>query len=237
MLSVLTYNIQYGRKLSSIIQWLNSLEKLPDILCFQEFPDPTSLRLLLGLRGARENYDLRFVQSLIKKRKFYGQLTLYNKKILTLIKHTDVHLGNSKLEKILSFQSKGRNALITSFRYKNKVFELINAHLTAFHLNETRRRQILMIMDSIKEGTEKIPTIFLGDLNYSSLLRQSKLIDLMKKYGLENAFSLKTHKLFFLRHQLDYVFYKNCQIVNPEVIKINYSDHYPVQFQLKLENS
>jgi endonuclease/exonuclease/phosphatase family metal-dependent hydrolase len=238
MLSCLTYNIQFGKKLPFIIQWMNSLEKLPDILCFQECPEeerfPTSSRLLSGLRGASKNYDLRFVQSLNTKRKSYGQLTLYDKTKLKVTNNSFVDLEKTLIEKIFSPNKINRKVLITSFIYKSKPLIVINSHLTSIHLNKIRRTQIVKIIDSLDKKLNTVATLFLGDLNYSSLLRQRKLLSLMGKYGYINGFSLKTHKLFFLRHQLDYVFFKNCRVVNPEVVKINYSDHYPIKFSLSI---
>lgn len=232
MLHILTYNIQFGKKLTKIAQWIDSLESFPQILCFQEFPLDQKEWFMNNKH--LKMYDSVYVESIKKGKKSFGQLTVFDKKALKLIKHTDVHLGTTRLEKILSYQSKGRNALLTGFKYRNVSFELINAHLVAFHLNDVRRNQIRTIMKSVQTDNENIPTVFLGDLNYSSLLRQSRFINEMKQYGFTNAFSIKTHKLFFIRHQLDYVFYKNCVVAKSEVIKINYSDHYPVLFQLKI---
>ncbi|MDO8609165.1 MAG: endonuclease/exonuclease/phosphatase family protein [bacterium] len=232
MLNVLTYNIQFGKKLSQILHWLTTLKPFPDIICLQEFPldKQNELMKLSNLTGNKSVC----VESMKIKNNSYGQVTIYNSTKLNIVKHTDVNLGNTRLEKILSRQHNGRNAMIARFTYKNKEFDLINTHLTAIHLNKTRRKQIHVIMNSINSKSEMVSTIFLGDLNYSSLLRQSRLIDLMKEYGFDNAFSIKTHKLFFLRHQLDYVFYKKCSVLKPEVLKINYSDHYPVKFELKV---
>lgn len=232
MFSVLTYNIQFGNKLPQITQWLNTLLKLPNILCFQEFPEKKIDKILQEIR--EKKYDSRFVQNLNKKGKMYGQLTLYDKTKLKITNNSFVDLEKTFIEKIFSPNKLNRKALITSFIYKNKPILIINAHLTSIHLNKIRRKQITKIIDSIDGKLNTVSQIFLGDLNYSSLVRQRRLLDLMKKYGFENGFSFKTHKLFFLRHQLDYVFYKNCRVIQPEVVKINYSDHYPIQFSIEI---
>ncbi|MDO8610743.1 MAG: hypothetical protein Q7R95_09430, partial [bacterium] len=154
MLNVLTYNIQFGKKLSQIFEWLSSLKSFPDIICLQEFPLNKQREFMK--MNCLKLYESVCVESMKKKNDSFGQITIYNKNILNLTKHSDVSLGTTKIEKILSHQHKGRNVLITSFKYKNKVFDVINTHLTAIHLNKTRRKQIHVIMNSINSKSEMV---------------------------------------------------------------------------------
>jgi len=232
MLNILTYNIQYGKRTSSIIKWIKNLPQIPDIICFQEFPKKEIEIFIKKIK--KKNYKYQYTESLRKKNETYGQLTLYDSIKLKVKENKTIDLKKSFIEKIFSPNTISRKALITSFEYDGKLFILINAHLTAFHFNSIKRSQILKIIDSLDKNLEKIPHIFLGDLNYSSLIRRKKLLNLMYKYGFYNAYKLKTHRLFFLNHQLDYVFYKGCIIINPVVIRLKYSDHFAVSFKTQI---
>ena len=56
----------------------------------------------------------------------------------------------------------------------------------------------------------------------------------MEKNDLLNAYKTHTHKFFFIRQQLDYVFFNDCEIENVEIgKKIKYSDHSPVWFDIE----
>lgn len=232
MLNILTYNIQYGKRIPSIIKWIKDMSQLPDIICFQEFPED-EINIFIK-KIIQKKYNYQFTQSLKKKNKFYGQLTLYDSIKLKVKENKSIDLKKSFIEKIFSPNNISRKALITSFEYERNLLVLINAHLTAFHFNSIRRSQILRIIDSLDKNLEKVPHIFLGDLNYSSLIRRKKLLNLMYKYGFYNAYKLKTHRLLFLNHQLDYVFYKGCIVINPEVIRLKYSDHFAVCFKTQI---
>lgn len=230
MLAIITYNVQLGKKIPSIIKLINNLSQ-SDILCFQEFPEK-SINDLNDNIG--RNYKYQYVSSLRKGGHAYGQLTLYNSKKLVARENKLVNLQKSFFEKLFFPNSINRKALITTFEINSKQFILVNVHLTAFHFNALRRSQIKDVINSLKDQPKDVPQIFLGDLNYSSLIRRKKLLDLMLGFGFQNAYKLKTHRLFLIKHQLDYVFYKNCLVINPEVLKIEYSDHYAVRFKTQL---
>jgi len=58
----------------------------------------------------------------------------------------------------------------------------------------------------------------------------------MEKNELTNAYKTHTHKLFFIKQQLDYVFYNNCVIKNVKIgKKVKYSDHSPVWFDIDFD--
>ncbi|MDO8610131.1 MAG: hypothetical protein Q7R95_06260, partial [bacterium] len=127
MLSVLTYNIQYGKKLTSIIQWINYLPKLPDIICFQEFPEKRIKQFIQEIKNKK--YKNQFTQSLKKKNNTYGQLTIYDSIKLKVKENKSIELNKSFIERIFSPNTINRKALITSFEYHDKIFVLINVHL------------------------------------------------------------------------------------------------------------
>lgn len=233
MISLLTYNIEMGRQLPKILQWIELLSQLPEIICFQEFPEMQIESFIKGFTHG--NYQYKYAPSFQKTHHMFGQLTLYKKKIISLKKSFLIDLGLSAGEKIL-FRNKGnRSSLITVFRYKRKSFVIANSHLTLLHVNKKRRMELQLIIEKLEKNlSSSLPKIILGDFNYSSLIRQKKLIQFMEKNQFLNAYKLKTHRILFFHHQLDYVFYKNCTVKDAVVTKLRFSDHYPVQFKLKI---
>lgn len=239
MISLLIYNIEMGRQLPKILQWIESLGQLPEIICFQEFPEVQIESFIKSFDHG--NYQHQYAPSFQKRHHTYGQLTLYpvswvnQKQMISLKKSFLIDLGLSTGEKIL-FRNKGnRSSLITVFTYKRKSFAIANSHLTLLHVNKKRRMQLQIIMEKLEKNlSSSLPQIILGDFNYSSLIRQKKLIQFMEKNQFRNAYKLKTHRILFFHHQLDYVFYKNCTVKDAVVTKLRFSDHYPVQFKLEI---
>lgn len=231
MLSILTYNIRYGRKLHEITEWLSQREAFFDIICFQEFPID-QIDLFLNSVN-KESLDYRFSHGFKKKEKIYGQLTLFNKKKITLLEDVVLSLGPSVLERS---KIKGeRSSLITRFVYQKKEFIIANTHLVCFALNNKRIFQLEKIITHFTQNIAKnVPVLVVGDFNYSSLIRQKKLLNFMEQHGFTNAYTTSTYKLLFLKYQLDYVFYKNCEIKDVEVLNLRFSDHFPAEFALSL---
>lgn len=230
MLSVIIYNIRYGRKLQQISEWITESKKEFDIICFQEFP---LVELDAFLKVIKKTYDYRFSQAFILKGKQYGQLTLFNKRKLQILDSQAITLGPSILEQT---KKRGeRSSLITRFKYKEKEFLLANTHLICRALNKYRLVQLEKIIAYLKESSDhSLPVLLVGDLNYSSLIRQKKLLHFMENHGFTNAYKTNTFKVLFLRYQLDYVFYKNCKIADITISHLRYSDHFPIEFSLDL---
>lgn len=229
LLKIITYNIYYGEKLSDIYSWINSLRKKPDIICFQEFPRD-KIRSLKKLNFPFKT-AYNFSSGLERQNKRFGQLTLYNSDKLGLTKRRSIKLGIDYLEKFYKKRPNKRTALLSVFKYRNSFFVLVNLHLSAISLNSKRREQVTTVLHHI----ETIPTIILGDFNYSSLLGRKGLINLMQGSG----FSVAGEKMITNRYrkripqQLDYVFYKNFLLESIEVEKIEYSDHYPITVKMR----
>jgi len=233
MFSVLAYNIQYGRKLDLIEKWLLKDPARFDVICLQEFPFNKKSRFLKSL--GKHGYDYKFAPSFSGRDHHYGELTLYKKKKLKLLGHKIVKLGTNLLE--TRFRKSGqRTSLLTLFKYRNKKIVVANSHLVCFALNSRRINQISKIIKNIKAMGNHSPftTIILGDFNYTSRIRQKRLIEFMEKNELLNAYKTNTHKFFFVKQQLDYVFYDGCVVKNANVGKVKYSDHSPVWFSIDL---
>jgi len=235
MLSVLTYNILFGNQLDNIAEWLKNHNAKFDILCFQEFPKEKINFMLKFLQP--ENYDFKYGTNFLKNGKDYGELTLVNKKKIKFLDSKIIFLGTNIVEKKVFGLEGERSALITKLKFDNKTFIFSNSHLIAYALNFHRRAQLETITSEINNlTTEKnTPAVVVGDFNYTSLLFQKSIFDFMEKKGFKSGHNLKTHNLFNLKHhQLDYVFHKNCNVRKVEVVKLSFSDHFPVFFELHI---
>ncbi|HLC94838.1 MAG TPA: endonuclease/exonuclease/phosphatase family protein [Patescibacteria group bacterium] len=231
MLSLLSYNILFGNRLNHIITWIHEREEKNrpfDVLCFQEFPEKKISKFLEHFPG--RNLAYQFSPAIMERKRTFGQLTVYNRDKLTLIKHHVLDLGKSPWENRLFSMIKKkkivRNSLLTFFKNDTHEFVVANTHLTLVARNKYRISQLASIINHVN-GTSR--AIILGDFNYTSLLPRRRLMHLMERNDFRHATDrLKTHRIGFLKHQLDYIFYKNLSFSHVEVKRVNFSDHYPL---------
>ncbi len=234
MIRVLSYNIRYGRKLADIFAWLVPQYKKYDVICLQEYPK--SKRYLLA-RHFDPQYQYVCSHGFTTKKDSFEQVTLFDSSRLSSDGSTTVQLGSNAVEDAVHRSKGQRTALITKLVNGEGGMLLVNTHLAALAGNGKRRKQIQLIVDhlrSIQDRTTKAKVI-LGDFNYSSLLRQKSLMNLMTANNFESAYRTSTHKLLFIKHQLDYAFYHNCAIRNVGVERLSYSDHYPISFEVHFD--
>jgi endonuclease/exonuclease/phosphatase family metal-dependent hydrolase len=239
MISVLAYNIHFGNKLDLIKNWLLKNPTNFDVICFQEFPFDEDSSFLEAF--VKNGYDFKFAPSSYLTKifaggtKLYGELTLYKKSELELLDFQIIKLGANFLEK--RFRVSGqKTSLMTIFKHKNNKVVIANSHLVCYAPNSRRINQITKIIKRVKTlgDDSAFSTVILGDFNYTSRIRQKKLIEFMAKNDLANAYKAYTHKYFFIPQQLDYVFFNNCAIKNVKVGKtIKFSDHSPVTFDIE----
>jgi endonuclease/exonuclease/phosphatase family metal-dependent hydrolase len=237
MISVLAYNIHFGKKIDLIEKWLLKNPDKFDVMCLQEFPFDEDSSFLTTLR--KHGFDFKFAPSsfLTKprgKKNQFGELTLFKKNKLKLLDSTIIKLGANFLEKRFRVQGQ-KTSLLTVFQYKNEKIVITNSQLVCYAFNSRRINQISKIIKKVKAlgNHSAFPTVILGDFNYTSRIRQQKLIEFMEKNELINAYKTHTHKYFFVKQQLDYVFYNGCSVRNVKIgRRIKYSDHSPVWFDL-----
>lgn len=231
MISILSYNIEYGRKLDEIISWINNLETLPQIICFQEFPEK-ELEEIKDKKFFKEQ-NLFFAKGLSNKGEFFGELTVIDSSVIKLSETKYLDFGPDHIESALKRKIIKRSAIIIEFKYKGKDFSLANVHLTPVALHGKRRKQLSNVIEESK--IER--SIIVGDFNYSSLLNKNGLITFMNKFDYILAGeNLITNKYKYkIPQQLDYVFYKNLKHIKTEVFDLSFSDHFPVitKFDIK----
>lgn len=236
MFTLLSYNINFGKKLTTILDWLVKIERKNnpfDIICFQEFPYE-KIDVLMFSR--RIKTDFRFAPSMYFKKKIYGQLTLFNKNTLKLINSAELSLSTGRIEKKIGQlfrRSTKRKSLLTLFGTDTgKHCMLANTHLTCFAMNNHRINQLKKVC---KEIQYYIKVLIVGDFNYTSVLPRFSLKRLMKKYQFEDAtVKLKTHRIFLIKHQLDYIFTKGIRIKQVTTERLHFSDHYPLMAEFEI---
>ncbi len=224
MIRLISYNVEYGKKINEIYKWLNTFKKTPDIICFQEFPSSE----LGNLKEIKifNNSGFSFATGLKKNGVAYGELTVFDAEKFNLIKSIEIDLGIDHVEKFYKRYPTRRSALVTVFKYNSTQLNLINVHLSAAALNSGRLNQVNTLVESAKNGK----SIIAGDFNYSNLFPGNNLIKLMKdlKFKLAGENIITNKYKGRISQQLDYVFYKELKLKNLEVIDLSYSDHYPL---------
>lgn len=150
--------------------------------------------------------------------------------------NSQLSLGVSRIEKKISQlfrRSTQRTSLLTLFETNaHKQFILANTHLSSIAFNGHRINQLKKICVE----TQKVAhALIVGDLNYTSALPRFSLKRLIKKYQFEDMTQkLKTHRLLFMKHQLDYIFAKGVSVSDVQVSPKPFSDHYPLTAQFEI---
>lgn len=230
MITLLSYNIRFGKNLERIIRWIKKEKSSPDIICFQEFPlnklDDVSNFL------SDTTYAFRFAPSFIKHQVRYGELTAFKSDKLRLVRAEIIDLGYSKLDNFIFRYKSFRSSLITDFVHKKRTFTVINVHLPWLGLQRKRKKHLKIIIETLNH---KMPTVIIGDYNYSSLFGTKGLVKFMKNHNFHMAGKrLITHKLWKIPQQVDYAFYRDLKVNTIRVEKVKYSDHYPLFINLGL---
>lgn len=227
MLKLLSYNICLSNELTSIIGWMNSLEKKVDLWCFQEFKQELIPTFISELKEKYGELDYQYATGFYLKDIHYGELTVFNPKILKLEESNAISLGRSRITALIRRYREDRTSIITTFSHLGKKFSVANTHLSAVALNRTRINQLAKLTNFLEP--QQHPLMVLGDMNYSSLIKQKTLLSFMAKRGLQCATTkLITHRLGFVKQQLDYIFYRDVHFSSVEVLPVKYSDHMPI---------
>lgn len=224
MISVLTYNIEFGKRLNEILVWLTSLEDKPQIICLQEFPE----KELEKLRKINifNNQKVYFAKGLSSKEESFGEVTIVNGALIKVEDEIYLDFGKDFAESLYKRQEIKRSALILKCSLNDIHFTISNLHLTPLALNKTRREQIEKVLKNV--NTPK--SIILGDFNYSNILTRGGLLSLMSN----NEYLLAGEKLitnkykYKIPQQLDYVFYKGFELKDVLIDPHVFSDHFPV---------
>jgi endonuclease/exonuclease/phosphatase family metal-dependent hydrolase len=225
MLTVLSYNVEYGKKINKIYQFIKESKDKPQIICLQEFPE----KELANLERNKifNNQEFFFLKGLSNKDEFFGELTLINTSKIKIVKTEYLDFGQDRLESIYKRKIIKRSAILNVLKIGRQEVCIVNVHLTPVSLHGKRKKQLAEVIESTQSLRK---SIILGDFNYSSLFSRGGLSRFMKK----NNYILAGEKLVTNRYkykipqQLDYVFYRNLKVKEVKVLDLSYSDHFPV---------
>jgi len=232
MIRLITYNIHFGKRLKKILAWL-ATQKNTDIFCFQEFPQQQIADCMKTLKDKPCGYS--FAPSIRRGKKIFGQLTVFRTDRMRLISSSVLVLKTNRLDRLSLGRTTGRSCLLNVFAIRRKKFAVANAHLSWLAVNRGRYRQIEHIVEHL--DSYRFPNLFVGDFNITSLLGRENLFAFMKKYFYQTSEKrVATHRIALIKHQVDYVFGKKCEVVNLEAVRIRFSDHYPVIANVRLSH-
>lgn len=235
--SLLTYNVLYNRAWANIEKVL-SLRR-PDILSLQEIDtDEENLKQV-----ERHGFKLAdYSNSFIKFGKVFGLATFYNPETLEFVDSASLDLPRSYYEFLLLILRGGNNprtVLKTEFTEKksNKKVTCYNLHLSPLGTNGIRIKQIKATLDDLHIGNNQ-RVLISGDFNYP--FRRKQFEEVIDKFSLKEAtsnifstFDRRILKFFPIQLKLDYILYKNLDLVGTEKILIRNSDHYPIISEFK----
>jgi endonuclease/exonuclease/phosphatase family metal-dependent hydrolase len=223
MLNVVTYNILFGRKLDKIIPWIKE-QKTTDVMCFQEFP---KAKLTHFYKALSADWGHRSTPSFIFKKKIFHLVMIYRKKSVHLVKSETLLMGIHPIEKRILKNPMEKSCLMVTFRIGRKTVTVANTHLVFLAANRARYKQVKLIAETL--STNNHASIITGDFNLHTIRPNKKLIKLMNTYDFHTSPKrLTTHRLYIMKHQLDYVFTSKCKLVGLETERIKFSDHYPI---------
>lgn len=238
-LKLLTYNLLYGFALPDAKKLIE--EEKPDIICVQELP--TDKKKLMYL--AKPPYELAcWTNSFVKFWSLFGIAVYLNKETCSLIDNQDCSLPESTYD-FWVYLSQGLN--ITRrfseskilFKPSNKEFYLYNTHLTHLSFAEHRLTQIQRIFEDMEASVDKkTPVLITGDLNLYN--GKPELERMMTKFNLKEATSNLAytfqHRVLFWtwKTKLDYIMYRNLEVVSTKRFDKGSSDHHPVMSEFEL---
>lgn len=231
MVTIISYNVEYGQRISEIYNFISSLDEKPQIICLQEFPEKELANLEKNKIFKKQN--IFFLKGLSKKDEFFGELTIIDSSKIKVIKTEYLDFGQDRIESIYKRKVIKRSAIINVLIIKQREISLVNVHLTPLSLHGKRKEQLTQAIDGVKDSKA---SIILGDFNYSSLLTRGGLISFMKKYDYVLAGEkLVTNKYKYkIPQQLDYIFYKNLSFKETKVLEVTFSDHFPIISQFEI---
>lgn len=230
---IMSYNVNYGEKMPQIIEWMQDvpLDQRPQIVCFQEMPEPY-LNRLAGKLGQIGYSTLRFASAIKKDGQTFGQLTAVGLRG-RLLSDRVVNFGLSKKERVypgIKGRSGRRSALVTQIQTaQDRVLQVVNIHQPLIASGGERVRNLAQVDQGLDPS---IPAIIAGDQNFATFLRFSDknwLVDQMAEMGfIDSGNREPTFGWGGMKWTVDYIGARGVELRNPQVKKIGLSDHDPL---------
>jgi endonuclease/exonuclease/phosphatase (EEP) superfamily protein YafD len=231
-ISILTYNVLFNKAIPQLLEIVNVNK--PDIICLQEIDTSEENLNTIKLDGYKlADYSNSFIQF----GKIYGLAIYYNTDTLIFTNSEDLDLSKSFFENFLSIIRVGksqRSVLKTEFKTikDTSKINVYTAHCSTWGSNGARNKQIMKIFSDLKNDSQE-PILVAGDFNYP--YGRKKLESIAESFGFREAtknllytVEYKLFKLIPIKWKLDYIFYRNLELIETKRIKAKYSDHYPI---------
>lgn len=236
--TTLTYNLYYNSAGTHVEEVLKTHD--PDIIFLQEIlTDEQSLARIqrLGYRLAD------FSNSFMRGARIFGVATFYKPTLFSLV-NSEIFSLPSSLYQFLTYIVKNkkypRTVLKNEFVFKENglKFATYNIHLTPVATNGLRMKQIYNTFSDL-DLSSRDAVVIAGDFNYP--YGRKKFESMIADYGFKEATSnvYYTHErrilgLFSIRLKLDYILYKNLELVSNSKIELSHSDHFPIWTEFKV---
>ena len=217
-ISVCSYNIHSGKNIfhrPTLQKMIRFFRRNPiDILAVQEIHQNSKHGWQVDVCKNQLEMETAFAGNVLIKDGYYG-IAIFSR--FPILKSEHVKLTSQKEQ---------RGLLHLKLKIDGSEVNVLNTHLGLGR--KERMIQLNELEDLI--SSDSSPTLLFGDFNSSSSLSLPPLIDLGKKAGKEE---LPT--FFPLRKRIDFIFTSpSFQLVDYDVIPVQYSDHYPVRASLVL---
>lgn len=208
--------------MDEISAWRRNLPKQPGIICYQELPQPQTESVAGSFPP---NFRSEYAPGVTVNGMTIGEQTIYDSSKLSLVSSRAVDLGLHPLEKMIRHSGQ-RSALLTTFEIEGHEFMVANIHLAWFTTHGRRRKQLGAVIDAMDPGK---PALIVGDFNYTNKISARGLAKFLEEYDFYPAGErLTTHRFFGIEHQVDYVFQRNCTVLEIRAGNIDLSDHAPI---------
>ncbi|HLF18690.1 MAG TPA: endonuclease/exonuclease/phosphatase family protein [Candidatus Omnitrophota bacterium] len=225
-LKVVSYNIEYSKKISQAVKLLQTHEDLKnaDVICLQEM----TLEAVRTI-GEALKYNYVYYPALLHPvlAKDFGNAILSK---WPIVHDQKILLPHSNPK------SSQRVAVISTIYFQNKPVVITCVHLKVLIKPSFRKEQITKLLKNLP--LEELPIIIAGDFNTFTKANNQAISDPLIKADFIPAtdglgWSHKHWTLLNKKSQLDHIFIKGLEIVKTgKVINRKSSDHIPIWAEL-----
>lgn len=241
--TIVTYNIFDGRNTEKIIQnILGLIQDGASVICLQEVRQVYRNVEFTKLLSARlpTHFSARYYMEGDARWFDYGLGMLWDTTVfsspafhqLPLPEQSHLTFWNKLFYWTLVLEPKiiKRGALIGTFIFEQKKIRITNIHLDFQGGNAHRVNQLKYLVDYLASEAPEKHEIICGDFNTLGIFyKKEKILSLEKQIG--NTFRSILPKPYTsaVVQQLDYIFIKNLAVHEANILKIQGSDHFPLQ--------
>lgn len=272
ILKLVSYNIQFSKHTEQIKENVIEMASLgAAIFCLQEVTQDREKDFIIDilLKELGDNWKAIYALGKEKSPLGMGNCIIWNTKVVKLTKERVILLPKHERlaihERVFSQIAGGitvpfqRRVIIGLFTINNVEFRLSNVHLDHSGGIQNRKKQLMYLMDVLRNGAPVAHEIICGDFNNFDLLKNGYESKMHKEViGKDfndssrdidwtadlNNIDIKNGGVFFkslikglnfhIRRKLDYVWVHNIKSLRCEKLPLEGSDHYPLFAELSV---